>query len=249
MTISNIGGIIFDLGYTLIDYKETGWPEIRQSALQSGHSKLKTDNISLPDFNKFVSMYETKKEEFRNRAFVSMFGWNIIDVVGELLDEFKIKDFSKYSRIFVETIYAIERKQMIIDKNIINTLKTLKKRKYKMGIISNTIYPAFLHENDMEIFGWKEYLDFQVYSSQCKFRKPHPSIFEAGIKKMNLPAENIIYVGDRYRMDALGALGAELVPVIKYCKKQTYPSRWPKIIPIIQNISDLLALLNNSKNK
>lgn len=245
MDFSNVRGIIFDLGYTLIDYKETGWPEIKQSALQSGYSKLKVDNICLPDFDKFVSMYLAKKEEFRERAYEAMLGWNIIDVVKELFDEFKFKDSAKYSQIFVETIYEIERKQMIVDKSISQILKELKDKTYKIGIISNSIYPAFLHENDMERFGWNKYFDFQIYSSECTYRKPHSSIFEAGIKKMKLPAGKIIYVGDRYRLDALGAQKAGLIPVLKYCKKQTYPDPWPKEIPIIQNISDLPKLLNN----
>ncbi len=245
MAFSNIRGIIFDLGYTLIDYKETGWSEIRQEALQTGYSRLKSDNIGLHDFDNFVSLYLTKKEECRSRSFDAMLGWNIIDVVGELLDDYGIKNSSNYSRIFVEAVYKIEQKQMIIDDNIINALEKLKKRNYKIGIISNTIYPAFLHENDMERFGWKQFIDFQIYSSQCTFRKPHPSIFEAGIKMMDLPADNIIYVGDRYRLDALGAQKAGLIPVIKYCKKQTYPDQWPEDIPIVQNISELLTLLNN----
>ena len=246
MTIANISGIIFDLGYTLIDYKDTGWPQVRQEALQSGYAKLKAAKIDLPDFDKFVFMYETNKEEFRKAAFESMRGWNIIDVVEELLEEFNCNEPSKYSRIFIETIYNIERKQMIVDDNIINMLDDLKNKKYRIGLISNTIYPAFLHENDLETFGWNKYFDFQIYSSQCTYRKPHPSIFEAGIKEMARPAENIIYVGDRYRMDALGAQKAGLKPVIKYCKKQTYPDQWPKDIPIIQDIADLPNLLDGS---
>ncbi len=245
MVFSNIRGIIFDVGYTLIDYKETGWPEIRQEALQTGYSRLKSDNIGLPDFDSFVSLYLTKKEEYRSRSFDAMLSWNIVDVVGELLDDYGVKYSSKCSRIFIAAVYEIEQKQQIIEESIIHTLDELKKRNYKIGIISNTIYPAFLHENDLERFGWKKYIDFQIYSSQYTFRKPHPSIFEAGIKMMDLPADNIIYVGDRYRLDALGAQKAGLIPVIKYCKKQTYPDQWPEDIPIIQNISELLTLLNN----
>lgn len=245
MTISNIKGIIFDLGYTLIDYKESGWPEIRQEALESGYSKLRSYNIDLPDFDTFVSEYHTRKEDYRIRAYDSMLGWKITDAVRELLDEFKINDSSRFSQIFIESVYLIERKQMIVDKGITDTLKTLKNRKYKIGIISNTIYPAFLHEKDLERFGWKGYFDFQIYSSHEKYRKPHPSIFETGIKQMSLPAEKIIYVGDRYRMDALGSQKAGLIPVIKYCKKQSYPSPWPKNIPLILNISELPDLLGN----
>jgi HAD superfamily hydrolase (TIGR01549 family) len=245
VTISKIEGIIFDLGYTLIDYNETGWPEIRQTALQSGYSELKSANSDLPDFDTFVSIYHTKKEEYRESAFDSMLGWNIIDVVKGILKEFKVKDVSKYSRVFIETVYTIEQKQVIVDKNITKTLKELKNKKYKLGIISNTIYPAYLHENDITKFGWSDFFDFQIYSSQEKYRKPHPDIFRAGIKKMNLPSNRIMYVGDRYRMDALGAEKAGLVPVIRYCRKQSYPNIWPKNINLIQNISELPGLLKN----
>jgi len=250
-TFSNIRGIIFDLGYTLIDYKETGWPEIRKEAIHRGYSILKSENPDLPEFDKFVVMFNTAKEKYRRRAFDSMFGWNIIDVVNELFEKLEIKDISQSSQCFVETIYLIEQKQKIIDKNISKTLDTLKVRNYKMGIISNTIYPAYLHENDLKRFGWDKYFDFQIYSSECKFRKPHKSIFENGIKKMNLQTEKIIYVGDRYKIDALGAQKVGLVPIIKYCKKQTYPEIWPENISIVQSISELPNRLNHlekSKN-
>jgi len=243
VAISNIGGAIFDLGYTLIDYKESGWPEIRKEALHSGYSRLKSNNNNLLDYDKFISMYLTKKEEYRSQAFDAMFGWNIVDVVKELLDELKIEDSSSQSRVFVEEIYTIERKQMIVDKSIVDTLKTLKQRNYKIGIISNTIYPAYVHDEDLNRYGWKEYFDFQIYSSGCKFRKPHPSIFETAVNKIGLPAEKLVYVGDRYQMDALGAKNAGLVPVIKHCKKRTYPNPLPNNIPKIHNISELLDLL------
>ena len=243
MSFSNIKGIIFDLGYTLIDYKETGWPKVRQEALQSGFLKLQANHVNLPEFDKFVSMYQTKKEEYRRRNFNAMLGWNIIDVIKDLLDEFDVKDSLKYSRDFIETVYDIERKQMIIDNSTIEILRSFKDRGFRIGVISNTIYPAYLHENDMKMFGWNQYFDFQIYSSECKYRKPHPSIFEAAINVIGLPAENSIYVGDRYRLDGLGAQKAGLIPVIKYCKKQTYPDQWPDGFSVIDNVSELPDLL------
>ena len=53
--------------------------------------------------------------------------------------------------------------------------------------------------------GLNMYFEFTIFSSSTPYRKPHPSIFNAAISRLNLEAENILFVGDDLKIDVMGA--------------------------------------------
>ena len=74
-----------------------------------------------------------------------------------------------------------------------------------MGIISNTTNPEFIKEKELCQTGLSTYFEFAIFSSGAPYRKPHPSIFNAAISRLNIKPENILFVGDDLKMDVLGA--------------------------------------------
>jgi FMN phosphatase YigB (HAD superfamily) len=74
-----------------------------------------------------------------------------------------------------------------------------------MGIISNTTNPEFIKVEELRQTGLSIYFDFALFSSSTPYRKPHPSIFNAAISRLNIEAENILFVGDDLQMDVVGA--------------------------------------------
>jgi putative hydrolase of the HAD superfamily len=44
--------------------------------------------------------------------------------------------------------------------------------------------------------------------------KPDPEIFERALRRLDLPAQRVVYIGDIYSIDAVGARAAGLSPVI-----------------------------------
>ncbi len=246
MALSGIKGIIFDLGYTLIEYKSNDWPPIIQACNKKAHDELTRMKIRLPDLKLFESRLEAIKEEYRRAAYEPMYGWNIIDAIKTVLVEFGINEAETIAACYLNEFYAAGREQMQIAPKTIETLKRLKNRGYITGVISNTIYPAQLHEVDLCIFGLKPYLDFRIYSSEFGYRKPHPKIFAEGVRQTGLSPEEIVYIGDRYEMDALGAQKCGLKAVIKYCAKEKYPSPIPDEIPVINCISEIPEIFNDN---
>ena len=73
-----------------------------------------------------------------------------------------------------------------------------------MAIISNTTNPGFIKEKELYQTGLSAYFEFAIFSSGTPYRKPHPSIFNAAISRLNIEAENILFVGDDLKMDVLG---------------------------------------------
>ena len=61
-----------------------------------------------------------------------------------------------------------------------------------------------------DYFKVKEYFDFVITSSEFGYEKPHPFIFEEAVKQSGLEKKEILFVGDSYTSDYLGAMKAGL---------------------------------------
>lgn len=61
--------------------------------------------------------------------------------------------------------------------------------------------------------GLADFIDGAVFSGDVGMSKPDPGIFLAGARSLGLPPERVIYVGDRWATDALGALAAGLAAI------------------------------------
>jgi len=235
-----IQGVIFDLGHTLIEYRNCHWPQINDRGFRQAYQTLRDHAFSLPMYFDFIDLYDNIKEKHRRRAAETMAGWKAADVVKDLLEEIGLPVTQDMIDEFLEAVYAPSREIMYTRPETGNFLNELKKAGFRLGIISNTIYPSSLHETDLKRFGFADYFDFGLYSSECEHRKPHQSIFEAGIKKVGAPPESIIYIGDRYDTDVLGAQAAGMRAILKFCPRQSYPDPLPSNLLVVQNLHDLL---------
>lgn len=80
-----------------------------------------------------------------------------------------------------------------IDEKILEVVKTLKERGYKIGLISNA--DAF----DVELWETsplREYFDDVVFSCSERVAKPDRRIFEASLEHLGVKAEDAVFVGD-----------------------------------------------------
>lgn len=53
--------------------------------------------------------------------------------------------------------------------------------------------------------GLTDLIDVQVTSAQAGYRKPHPRIFELAIERLQVPAADVMFVGDNWSADVEGA--------------------------------------------
>ena len=89
----------------------------------------------------------------------------------------------------------------------IETLRALKERGYKLGIIANTV-------TETEIPDWicqahlADCFDRVILSSKVRLRKPDPAIYLLAARCIGSAPENCAYVGDNPVRDVEGALDA-----------------------------------------
>lgn len=93
----------------------------------------------------------------------------------------------------------------------------LRQRGLKVGVLSNTTWPAAEHRRIFERDGVDHLIDGAVYSSEIDWAKPHPEAFRAALDAVGVSDPGrAVYVGDRLFEDVFGAnragLHAVLVP-------------------------------------
>lgn len=124
-------------------------------------------------------------------------------------------------------------------------IETLRRRGYKLGIISNLI-------GEYEIQDWlrqdglEPYFDAVVLSSACGIRKPDPEMYYMGCRELGLRPEECVNVADNLSRDFTGAkaagIGANVLFISpeKLAKKTVTEANRPDYI--VHRFIDILDL-------
>ena len=90
-------------------------------------------------------------------------------------------------------------------------LRRAHERGLVQGVVSDwgTDLVSMLHAHELTL-----YLDFVVASAAVGSAKPHPDIFRYALARAGLTADDVIYVGDSYVADVLGARTVGIAPVL-----------------------------------
>ncbi len=102
------------------------------------------------------------------------------------------------------------------DPDAAEVLAELRRRKLRIGLLSNTLWPRRFHERFLERDGLADLIDERLYTSDMPRTKPHPSVFRAALDALHVtdPA-CAVFVGDRPFDDIGGAQGAGMRAVLK----------------------------------
>jgi putative hydrolase of the HAD superfamily len=84
-------------------------------------------------------------------------------------------------------------------------LSDLKQRGYRIGVLSNTMWPRTHHEEVFARDDLDEFIDAAVYTSELSVAKPHAEAFRAALDALDVAADEAVFVGDRLWDDILGA--------------------------------------------
>ena len=95
----------------------------------------------------------------------------------------------------------------------IEVLTALKPR-YKLGVISNTVGSGDADISEaLEKAGIRHLIDALVTSRDFGSAKPDPAIYAEGARRLGVPLEATLMVGDRLDTDVAGALNAGIPAV------------------------------------
>ena len=125
------------------------------------------------------------------------------------------------------------------------TLLELKRRGYRLGVISNSMSSLDIPQS-LQAFGWHDYFEVVILSSLVRYRKPAPEIFWEATSAMNIEPPQCAYLGNRISRDVIGCkrAGFALGIIIESPGKSYADEQDQAIQPdaIIHSLSELLTL-------
>ncbi len=121
-----------------------------------------------------------------------------------------------------------------------NTLHRLRKT-HPLGLISNIWARRPVFEAALERVGVINLFDILVWSSDHGCIKPSRHLFQTAISHFDLPAEQMVYVGDNPECDMVGAKAAGMGAVwIRHGERQFAPAL-PQPDLIVTDLNELLT--------
>lgn len=194
--------VLFDWAYTLVDLVN----EEDRTALGKLYDHLKERGYSLPGFQQwydtyhrlFFGMIEVSRPTHREARFDHVLNFLLIQSKIHLNGDIRFEDLLK---IYYAEIYSHRK----VYPEMIETLASLQKAGIPMGIVSNTTNPGFMKDYERSLLGLDSYFEFSIYSSEVPYRKPHPSIFQLALARLNLDPAEVLFVGDNLKADVVGA--------------------------------------------
>jgi putative hydrolase of the HAD superfamily len=121
------------------------------------------------------------------------------------------------------------------------TLASLRDAGYRIGLISNTIWPAELHIEDLEEIGLLQYLEHLTFSGEIGIWKPNRQIFLHALDALEAAPEQSVFVGDSPREDIFGARGAGMRAI--WIRGPEFPLGDVQPDAIIETLPELLPIV------
>jgi putative hydrolase of the HAD superfamily len=116
------------------------------------------------------------------------------------------------------------------------TLNSLKSHGYNLGLVSNRSNPC---QAECEELGLLKFFDFAYVAAEVNAWKPDPRIFDRAMALTGSLPEQIIYIGDNYYADILGARNAGIQPVL-LDGKGIFPEADCLVIGNLRELVDIL---------
>lgn len=207
-----IKAIIFDCWFTLF------YPDLKPLPFDIFAKKLGreiSDYKFMKIFEEHFMLKKYTKLEYPIKAILREFNINYSEkFVLELKNILKRGD--KHIKSYPETIFVIEKLR----------------KKYKLGIITNTSFFSF-HNLD-SLFQIRRKFDIVLTSYEMGILKPNPKLFNSMLKKLKVKENEVIMVGDSLKDDIKAAedLGIKGILIDRKDKYPLYKNRITSLLEL-----------------
>jgi HAD superfamily hydrolase (TIGR01509 family) len=231
--------VIFDLGSTLIEYEAVPWEELNKLCAEASRKFLAKNGYAVPDEPEFFASLEEAKSDYRRRADELLIEWDVVEAAGTLFAQMGLESTNGLAEKFFDAYYGPVDKLLYAYDDTMSTLTRLRAHVDTIGLVSNTVFPERAHHYELKRFGIAPLLNFTIFSSSFKLRKPHPDIFYKAANMAGVAPQECVYIGDRYKEDIMGPTSIGMPAILKVKEGREYPSEMPAMTRRINRLSDL----------
>lgn len=135
-------------------------------------------------------MDESRAERFRR-----MFVKRIVNQPEKIMHEAA----ASYRKVYTASARLVPGAKELLD-NL--------KDKVKIGVVTNNLISE--QKSKIKECRIEKYIDVLVTSEEVGVTKPHPLIFQTALDKLNVRADEVIMVGDKWDVDIVGARNLDI---------------------------------------
>ena len=196
-------GIIFDLGWTLIEREGEEAEVLARSKADLGDFLI---GAGVPlEREAFGATFEAKLDEFHSQRLRDWVEVTTAFVLRETLAALSLLPLSdEVTAGAVKAFFSYSESRWRPVPGAHATLADLAGAGYRLGLISNAGDTANV-ERLIDGADLRRWFDPILISAAVGFRKPNPRIFEMALERMKVAAEEAAMVGDTLGADILGA--------------------------------------------
>ena len=131
----------------------------------------------------------------------------------------------------------------VVTASAVKAVRDAKRLGYMIGLASNTLRSSRIRRQSLRQAGIEHAFSAVVLSSEIGFRKPHPMFFEILLRRIGVPADHVIFVGDTWHKDVLAPIesGMRAVWVANSNKPDLGSAQYST--PFVNEISELSLVL------
>jgi HAD superfamily hydrolase (TIGR01549 family) len=233
--------ILFDLGDTLLDFEPMDTRALFRRAARLTYDDLAAKGHATPEFERYTRSYYRSVKWAYLWAKLSRKEFNSLDLLRKFHRKMRLPESDEILRELSWLWYAPVMQHTRVEEDLKPTLAAMRDAGLRLGVISNTFVPGFVHDRHLELTGLLEFFPVRVYSSAVGYRKPDRRIFEAALARLNIPAAQTLFVGDLVKTDIIGARRAGMKTALKQPFANLRPHRLADYV--VRKIADLTQLL------
>ena len=113
--------------------------------------------------------------------------------------------------------------------------------KYRLSLLSNG--PSDLQREKIRVLGVESHFDLIVISGEVGYFKPSREVFMCLVGRLKAEPHEVMYIGDNYEKDVLGALGAGLRAIWVNRSDKMQPIHCQRPERTVRDLSELLTVL------
>lgn len=238
-----IKGLLFDLNGTVIDIYTS---ESDDQIYRTVSNFLDYYRIKIPPQilkEEYFSILRQQKKE-SSEAFPE---FDVIKLFSEVIKKYSSEESLSVDPATIATIFrAAGRYKLEPYDGVVPTLQKLSEE-YPMGAVSDG--QAIWALPELHSTGLDKFFQFTVVSSDYGFRKPERKMYELALQKLNLPPEEVIFVGNDMYRDVFGAHEMGMKTVFFRSNQGEQNVCGAEADYIIYNFPELLHAVEFLKNK
>lgn len=211
-----IRAVLFDLDDTLLDWSrwDGDWRGVYRRPLDNLHAYLAAQGHLLPERESFANGFFELVAQSWEEARKTWAGVNFGDVLSRHFEALELDA----GRIDLEQVMRAYDHRPIPGilpfGDALTVLESLKGAGYLIGLITNSMYPMWMRDIELEAYDMMEYFDVRISSGDTGYMKPHPAIYHQALSQIETSPEQAIFVGDRPNHDIAGANATGMISIL-----------------------------------